>query len=57
MPAENKKPTFGLVTEVGWVRFVISSAYRLMPPHADALWLQQMHAPELILWLTGSILP
>jgi len=46
-----------LVTEVGWVRYVISSAYRLMPTHTDALWLQQMHAPELNLWLTGRILP
>jgi len=49
---KNKKPTFGLVTEVGCLRFVLSFAYRAVPPHSGALLeLQQMQAPMLALWL------
>jgi len=51
---ENKKPTVGLVTEVGCLRFDLSLPYRAIPPHSGALLQQQqMQAPIMILWLTG----
>jgi hypothetical protein len=34
---KNKKPTVGLVTEVGCLRFDLSFAYRAIPPHTGAL--------------------
>jgi hypothetical protein len=50
---ENKKPTFGMSTEVGYLRFELSFPYRAIPPHHGALLQQQqMQAPILILWLT-----
>jgi hypothetical protein len=54
---ENKKPTFGLVTEVGCLRFDLSFPYRAIPPHTGALLRQQqMQTPILILWLMGHYL-
>ena len=51
---ENKKPTFGLVTEVGYLRFDLSFPYRAISPHCGALLQrQQMQTPILIQWLTG----
>jgi hypothetical protein len=50
----NKKPTIGLITEVGRLRFHLPFPYRASPPHSGALLqLQQMQAAVLILWLTG----
>jgi hypothetical protein len=47
---ENKKPTAGLFTEVGCLRFDQSLLYRASPPHNGALLQQQqMQAPTLIL--------
>jgi hypothetical protein len=34
---ENKKPTFGSVTEVGCLRFDLSFPYRAISPHSGAL--------------------
>jgi hypothetical protein len=49
----NKKPTFGLVTEVGCLRFDLSFPYRAIPPHNGALsQQQQMQAPISILRFT-----
>ena len=51
---ENKKPTVGLVAEVGYLRCDLSFAYRAVSPHSGALFQQQqMQAPILIRWLTG----
>ena len=51
---ENKKPTVGLVAEVGCLRGDLSFAYRAVSPHSGALLQQQqMQAPILIQWLTG----
>src|ERR1700694_4603178 len=56
-PPEKQKPTVGLVTEVGYLRFDLSIPYRAMNPHGGALLKrQQMHAPILIQWLTGQFL-
>jgi hypothetical protein len=53
----NKKPTFGLVTEVGCLRFDLSFPYRAIPPHNGALLQQQqMQAPIATLRLTGRLL-
>jgi hypothetical protein len=53
----NKKPTVGLVTEVGCLRFELLFPYRANLPHTGALLQQQqMQAPILILWLTGRFL-
>jgi hypothetical protein len=57
VPPENKKPTIGLVTEVGCLRFELLFPYRAIPPHNGALLQQQqMQAPILILWLMGRFL-
>jgi hypothetical protein len=54
---ENKKPTFGSLAEVGFVRFDQSFPYRSISPHSSALLLQQqIHAPIMILWFTGHFL-
>ena len=54
---ETKKPTFGLVTEMGCQRFTLSISYRAIPPHCGALLqLQQMQAPSLILGHTRQFL-
>jgi hypothetical protein len=51
---ENKKPTFGMSSEVGSQRFDLSFPYRAIPPHHGALLQQQqMQAPTLLLWLIG----
>jgi hypothetical protein len=49
-----KKTTFGLVTEVGCLRFDLLFPYRAIPPHTgELLQQQQMQAPILIQWLMG----
>jgi hypothetical protein len=54
---ENKKPTVGLVAEVGCLRGDLSFAYRAVSPHSGALLQQQqMQAPIIILWFTGRFL-
>jgi hypothetical protein len=51
---KTKNPTFGLVSEVGCLRFELSFPYRAIPPHNGALLqLQQRQTPIMILWLTG----
>jgi hypothetical protein len=52
----NKKPTVGLVTEVGCLRFDLSFAYRASPHNGALLQQQQMQAPTLLLGLTGHLL-
>ena len=37
MCAENKKPTFGLIAEVGCLRLVLSGFYSAIPPHFGIL--------------------
>jgi hypothetical protein len=55
--SENKKPTVGLIAEVGCLRCDLSFAYRAVSPHSGALFQQQqMQAPILIRWLTGRFL-
>jgi hypothetical protein len=47
---ENKKPTIGLVTEVGYLRCDVRYPYRAIPPrNGILLQKQQMQAPVLIL--------
>jgi hypothetical protein len=54
---KNKKPTIGLVTEVGCLRRALSHPYRAFPPHSGALLQQQqMQASIVFLRLTGRLL-